>query len=158
MNREMQLRILKALEEIYPQRANPRLLKEAIDYDEFDRDLFYLKEHGLVDVEVAEIMKGTVRFGAPRLTHKGRDFLAADGGLTAMLNVVTVRLHDDTIRDLLVDRVKESGAEASVKGQLTKAIREAPASALSQVANHAVQKGIQQMPDVVGLLQKLLLP
>lgn len=52
------------------------------------------------------------------LTAKGLDFIADDGGLGAILGDVTVRLHGDALRDLLISRVQSSGEDETVKAKV----------------------------------------
>lgn len=158
MDRDAQRRILTGLAEIYPQMADPDSLQAEVGGDDYDKNLFYLQEHGLVKVGITDLMDGGIVFGPPRITAKGMDFLENDGGMSAILNTVTVRLHDDTIRDLLIRQVDKAEGPAPLKAQLIAAIRAAPAKALSQVADHAVRQGIESLPDAVGQLQRWLLP
>ena len=45
------------------------------------------------------------------ITAKGIDFMMQDGGLSAILNTKIVKLHPDTIRDLLQNRIQASSLE-----------------------------------------------
>jgi hypothetical protein len=43
-----------------------------------------------------------------KITARGLDFLEDDGGLGAILNVVTIRLEADTLRQLLETKINAS--------------------------------------------------
>jgi hypothetical protein len=87
------------------------------------------------------------------ITARGLDFLANDGGLSAILGVVTVKLHDDTIRQLLTAKIAESEGDPSVKDKLIKAVKDAPADVLKSVTQKALEEGLRQLPNAVQLIQ-----
>src|ERR1700689_3844572 len=99
-DRELQHRLLLKLREGYPR----TLLQIAGDEAEpaaMMRNMAYLNEHALCNAIVKENGRGQMEFRGAALTAKGIDFLEDDGGLSAILGVVTVKLHADTIRDLI---------------------------------------------------------
>jgi hypothetical protein len=53
--------------------------------------------------------------GNVKITSRGIDFLADDGGLAAILGVVTVKLHEETLKALL-----EAGVDALPPPQTAK--------------------------------------
>lgn len=113
-------------------------------------NLHYLIEHGLVEgkLEFSGTGDRSARCRA-RLTHKGLDFLADDGGLGAILGVVTVKLHDDTIRDLLMARVDADAAkDDTAKAKLKDTIRGLPAEMLSTVVKKAMEIGLGHVGDI----------
>jgi hypothetical protein len=113
-------------------------------------NLHYLLEHGLI--------AGQPRFSSTgdgsslwlvRITHQGLDFLADDGGLGAILGVVTVRLHDDTVRELLMARVDaDNTKDDSAKAKLRDTIRGLPAEMLSTLVKEAMKSGLAHIQDV----------
>lgn len=113
-------------------------------------NLYYLLEHGLIE--------GPPRFSSTgdkssvwrvRVTHHGLDFLADDGGLGAILGVVTVKLHDDTVRDLLMARVDaDDTKDATAKAKLKDTIRGLPAEALSTLVKKAMEAGLGHVGDI----------
>ncbi|MGM3389170.1 hypothetical protein KXR94_16115 [Stutzerimonas stutzeri] len=80
----------------------------------------YLIEHGLVggDLRMTSTGRGDFLPTKLALTANGLDFLEDDGGLTAVLGTLTVRLHADSVRDLLAKQIEASELEDSVKSQL----------------------------------------
>lgn len=68
--------------------------------------LQYLEEHGLCKSGVMIGADGHLALGESRITAAGLDFLEDDGGLSAILGVVTVRLHADTIRALIDAKIE----------------------------------------------------
>ena len=80
-----------------------------------NRNVYYLKGHGLVDYP--DDSKCSYIYNL-RITAKGIDFLADDGGLSAILGVVTVKLHGDTIQALLAAKIDEADIPPEEKGRL----------------------------------------
>lgn len=152
LDRSAQLSILETLAEAYPHEAKYMALEERIGARPYEYNLSYLIDLGLVEGERRDIMGGGILFIAPKITAKGLDFLQDDGGISAILNTITVRLHDDTIRQLLLDRVEKSSEPPDVKERMKEAIRSAPASALSQVTEEAVKVGLERLPGLIGTL------
>lgn len=87
------------------------------------------------------------------ITSQGRDYVDPSGGIGGELNVVTVRLHEDTIRQILINRVNTSDADTTVKSKLVDQIKALPAEGLSKLAEKALEKGLQHMPGVLQWLQ-----
>lgn len=155
MDRELHLSMLKKLAEFYPGRVQLNSFLTDFDGRNVEGDLHYLYEHGLVDMHVTEPDGGGYFYGHPRINHRGMDFLADDGGLAAILGVVTVKLHDQTIRALLEEKVQDSPDDPSLKAAAIKAIREAPIGAIKQVSEYAIQRGLENLPSITPLLQML---
>jgi hypothetical protein len=141
-------------QEVYPLRS---------DYPETEHseaelmgNLLYLEEHGLVDAGIQISLDnhfGTYGFKA---TAKGLDFIADDGGLSAILGVVTVRLHEDSIKALLLRQIEESSEPSSVKESLAHQVRELPAEALKSVTTKALEAGLKSMPHFISMLHSWL--
>lgn len=91
-----------------------------------------------------------------QITAAGLDFLSDDGGLSAILGVVTVRLHDDTIRQLLISKVEQAPGDPSIKGKLIEKIKELPAEALGSLTMKGLDSAADQIPNVVDWLRGLL--
>ena len=111
LDRDLQHGILTHLSDLYPA-SGDRLGAAFPDVADsvFAANIQYLAEHGLI---------GVVWFGADpveaKLTARGADFLADDGGLSAILNVVTVRLDADSLKALLIEQVEKSQEEPSAR-------------------------------------------
>tara|TARA_B100001250_G_scaffold196414_1_gene168724 strand:- start:315 stop:608 length:294 start_codon:yes stop_codon:yes gene_type:complete len=90
------------------------------------------------------------------ITAKGIDFIEEDGGLSAILGVVTVRLHADTVRDLLLAQIEEADAESSVKEQLKATVNNLPAKGLEALVTRLASEGITRLPNAVQWLQTFI--
>ena len=149
LDRNYQRELLIELAENYP--ANHFIRED--DGEKYLINIAYLSEHGLTESRIHQDMSGTMSISHCKITARGLDFLQDDGGLTSILEVVTVKLHDDTIRQLLIDRVEASTEDPTVKAQLVAAIKSAPAETLKTVTQKALEAGVQNLPDAVQLLQ-----
>lgn len=155
LDRALQRSILENLADVYPGIARIRA-SEGETQEDVDANTFYLAEHGLLTVPTTLMQNGKQSLGIPRITAAGMDFLADDGGLSAILGVVTVRLHDDTIRDLLIKRVEASDGEPGAKKALIDKIKGLPAEALGKLTMDGLDAALAQAPRLLELLGKLL--
>ena len=110
-------------------------------------NLMYLEMHGLIEdgPKIKYSVSGDgyrVESTTPRLTEKGIDFILDDGGLGAILNVQTVKLHQDTIKDLLLVAVQASSADDDKKESFTEQIKNLSNESLKTLLNKLVEKGV----------------
>lgn len=151
LDRDFQRTLLEQLAYNYPEMGTPEGVIGS-GYNSENRikvNLTYLEGHGLIDtVRPNGIPDATIK--KMRITVKGLDFLANDGGLSAILGVVTVKLHEDTLKQLLIDRIQASEDEESVKESAIKAIRKLPAEATKHVAMKAIDAGLANLPKLAS--------
>src|SRR3546814_11319972 len=93
-----------------------------------------------------------------KITAKGIDFIADDGGLGAILNVQTIRLHEDSIRALLIKQVEASDVSQSVKERLVDKIKSMPADGIGTLTEKALEAGLKALPNVAPWPQALPSP
>ncbi len=146
MDRALQLEALRDI-------ANHYATQRFVDVQSWATDpnrvaaLRYLEGHGLVEVKWSD----SIGSPAPRpfmakATVRGLDFLADDGGLTAVLGVVTIRLHADTVRELLLSKV-DSAHEISPeeRSSLKEAIRKLPGKAIEKLTDKLLEAGADRL-------------
>lgn len=133
-----------------------KLQKE--DEDKYMANVVYLQNHDLVEdgAELRFSLDGRTSYGYsafPKITHKGIDFMLQDGGLSAILNVQTIKLHEETIRDLLNTAITASNLseaeKTSVKGVLTQMSIEG----LKSLTTKLLDKGISNLPALIQQIQ-----
>jgi hypothetical protein len=153
LDRKLQRQILEYLRDHYPQSAFHRELSLA---DEPGiANLCYLREHGLCTFEIIDIGGGPIDVGPATITAAGLDFLADDGGLSAILGVVTVKLHADTIRDLIAAKIETAPLSEGEKSTLRKHLAGLPEAALRSLTTDLVKLGLDHVPDAVHWLRAL---
>ncbi|MFT0140751.1 hypothetical protein ACEK07_46000 [Alcanivoracaceae bacterium MT1] len=159
IDRGGQLRLLNLLADAYPKKVNGNeLRREWGDGDDLVPNAQYLQEHGMVEAIFSNPMSGPIHIGGARITARGLDFLADDGGLTAILGVVTVRLEADTVRQLMESRIQDSDLPKHEKSRLLETLRSLPGEALKELTRRLVGAGIQHGPDALKWLDILTGP
>ncbi|WP_295851985.1 hypothetical protein [uncultured Xylophilus sp.] len=124
--------------------------------------VIYLAEHGLVRSGLNRqdyIGGGSRWYAADRteITAKGLDFLAADGGLGAILGVVTVRLDAEQWAEHLASRVeKMEGVSHEERSSIAATIRKLPAKAIEKVSEKMLDWAVDHATDALPLLRTLL--
>jgi hypothetical protein len=84
LNRAMQREILEELRRAYPETVDFQSRANFPD-PEFQGNLFYLHEHGLIAGNVREALNLPRTMPGASITATGLDFLEDDGGLSAIL-------------------------------------------------------------------------
>ena len=154
LDRALQIDVLRALRDAYPRILNPSTL-ECADHPDFQSNLFYLSEHGLITgSSVGDGPMGG--FILARITAEGLDFLEDDGGVSAAVRTVTVRIDPDHLRSLMAARIEASDMPAEEKSRWAHAIRSLSERALGELATQAVRQLLDQWPAAIRLLQKYL--
>jgi hypothetical protein len=156
LDRDRQRQILRALADAYPDHV-----KTFLDWDHEKADyanLIYLEEHGLVNAGITRTLDGGYAFNGARVTAKGLDFLEDDGGLSAILGTVVVKLHSDTIRELLQQRIANSDLPHDKKFWLQDQIKRLSNEALSEIAKQLVHRGIEHIPDLYKWVRTFVPP
>lgn len=108
LNRKLQYDILVALRDVYPDSLLVSAMPGFSHDREFMGNLFYLQEHGVIaggDIREPGQCRSMVD---AQITKAGLDFLAADGGLEAILGKQTVKFE---LGDLLEVVAADSHAE-----------------------------------------------
>lgn len=148
-SKELQQKILKCLADSTSGSVMGEDLNTLADAQSVEREVRYLE--GLGVLTASYYMSDGV--STATITSKGRDFIAPDAGIGSELNVITIKLHEDSIRALLIARVQSSDADATVKGKLVDQLKSLPSEGVSKLAEKALEKALQQMPALVQWLQ-----
>lgn len=157
LRRELQKEMLEILFENYPNQILLKDLRYKVSPGEsfFNQNLEYLVEHNLLKHEYRNHKDGCFETYEHfyKITAKGIDFLAADGGLSAILGVVTVKLHSDTIQALLVSKINQSDIPIEEKNHLKTILGKVGDAALSKLT----EKAIEALPaaSAIALIQSL---
>ncbi|CNJ18823.1 Uncharacterised protein [Yersinia aldovae] len=164
-NRALQLEILNTLIKVAPRpltdEEENKLFDKFNNYDHFVANMLYLEMHRLIGTPfnrsvTTDGVSYTFNSYNCYITEKGIDFLLDDGGLSAILNVQTIRIHNDTIIALEDIIALSSIPEDQKKGLISK-LRELPANAITHLTNELVVKGAMSLPVALPLIQKYLL-
>ncbi|MFC0246787.1 hypothetical protein ACFOLL_12940 [Falsochrobactrum ovis] len=156
LNRRFQYELLRKLAAGYPQKVSLKEISK-LPLNHIAVNLAYLEQHDLIRVVWSNTMSNGKHPVAAEINARGLDFLADDGGLSAILGVVTVKLHDDTIRELLIRRVNDADGDQSLKRSLIAKIKDLPSEALGKLAMEGLEQSLAKFPDLLIFLQNSLL-
>jgi len=122
-------------------------------------NLLYLHQHQLIHIQriesVIEPEDWIWLFNYASVTCKGIDFMLNDGGLSAILNVQTVRLHHESIM-ALEDIIAVANIPEDQRQGLKAALRELPADTIKHLMNELVSKALGAAPAALPIIQKFL--
>lgn len=156
LGRSKQRELLLQLASAYPENVDAGELDLICPGNALRVNIAYLQEHGLVDAKFAQYVDLGTQLVWARITAKGIDFVTDDGGLGAILNVQTIRLHEESIRTLLIDQVQASDASPSVKRRLVEKLKSLPAEGIGSLTEKGLEAGLKALPNVANWIQGLL--
>ncbi len=155
LDRKLQREILLLLRTNYPHEVLKAYAIIGVEFDIFVPNILYLEEHGLCQSGIRQTMNNHYSMSGARILASGLDFLEGDGGLTAILGVVTVKLHADTVRDLMIAKVNASDLPIEKKTGLLAGIRKMSGTALTSATGDLVKLGLEHAPDGVHWIERL---
>jgi hypothetical protein len=94
--------------------------------------------------------------GLPRITAKGMDFLADDGGVSAILGVVTVKPHEDMLKELIGVRIEESELSTPEKARLIDQLKSLPAEAIEHHSLELIDAGLANWPVALHAIEQYI--
>lgn len=119
-------------------------------------NLNYLVGHGLINCRIDRYSHGyEVTPELMKITCKGIDFVRNDGGLGAILNVVNVRLHSDTINKL-ESIIGASSVPEEDKASLISTLRKLPEDAIKHLNLKLLDVGLAHLPSAFQTIQTAL--
>lgn len=151
LDRDLQRALLQRLFTSYPDTVHLDDLQPLATMQECIVNVAYLAEHGL-----AATGRYAGQIQCARITARGLDFLADDGGLTAILGVMTVKLHEDTLKDLVASRISASDLDATEKSKFLDQLRELPGEATKHLILKLIDTGLENWHRALPLLRTLL--
>ena len=159
IDRKLQNEILVEAAEHYPsplyvERGHPYM---NLDERKITANLRYLEENDLIQPNSFSMsVDGFVTLQGIQITNRGLDFLQDDGGLSAILNVVTVKFEADTLKALLTSKIDAADIPADEKSELMKAVEGLPADGLRHLMTKVLDKGMDSIPHLMPYLSQAL--
>lgn len=160
LDREYQKVVLTNLAEAYPYHIERETYNSMLDAagseKKFDATLLYLEDHGLITSGFTPSLDGSfhLNLGGLKITHKGLDFLAEDGGLSAILGVVTVKLDAETIKSIISARVDTAAISEKDKSRIKDFLASASDKTLTHLTKHLVDYSLSQGKEAIDWLIK----
>lgn len=159
LDREFQYKILISASEVYPAYTYPDDNNGLINnsdqssHKKLAANLKYLEEHQLIQPKAVIVgADNRYSFGCIQITNKGMDFLANDGGLSAILNVVTVKFEADTLKAILENRINQSDLTPDDKKSMIDSLRELPAESIKHLTMKLLDEGLENLPSAILLI------
>lgn len=169
IDRAIQQRILQKLYDAYPGGLYPltKSIDEKIDELSVIANTQYLQDHGLVQSGFRDRnlvgVKPEDRWAEPTetfITAKGIDFLTDDGGLSAILGVVTVKLDASSIKALVLNRIDQADdITHEERFRLKSLVSAAGDQTTRKLVDALIEAGLQAVPrtgELIGMLRGLL--
>ena len=163
LDREMQLAILTELSEVYPAsiEMDGRYEFGTDIYRKFIANLAYLEAHKLISEKSVLVSRSIGDHSAQpsrsSITHIGMDFLADDGGLSAILRTVTVKFETEQFKVLLESIILSSDLPTERKQTMLDALRELPAESMRHLITKVVDSGWDNLGSLMIVIQSILL-
>ncbi|WP_243404567.1 hypothetical protein [Serratia liquefaciens] len=145
-DRNRQRNVLIKLLENYPDRLPIEdwnaIYEMFSDHSNYYANMLYLEEHGLIISGITRVSH-TFRYSQAEIfiTAKGIDFIQHDGGLSAILNVHTIKFHRDAVV-VLEDLIAISNMSDAEKNKAKSTLGEMPTEALKAVVQTITTVGL----------------
>ena len=155
LDRQLQYKILNITAECYPRNIHHELdeLFKGVSDQKIAANLCYLSEHKLIkDKPIMYSVDGFLSLNTVCITHKGLDFLADDGGLGAILDVVTVKFEVGTLKAILESRIAQSDLTPADKQSMIDELRELPAESIKHLTMKLLDEGLENLPNAIVLI------
>lgn len=156
LDRALQKELLTKMSSTYPNEypLDQEYTARTPEYQQVVANLYYLFQHGLIEKRSLRYGYSSFAIELPTITHKGMDFLADDGGLSAILGVVTVKFHEDSIKQILEHRIIESDLPPEDKKSMLGVLRELPAESIKHLTLKLLDKGFDNSSSAIHIIQK----
>ena len=162
LDRKLQLELLEKMSSTYPDfyNFNHEYLEGTGGYAEVVANLYYLQQHNLIEERStlrSNAMDGLKRLQIhlPTINQNGMDFLANDGGLSAILSTVTIKIDTEQFRQILLMKVSESNLPLDQKNQITSVLQELPAENIKHLSTKLLDLGWDNLGSLMQLIQNI---
>jgi len=113
-------------------------------------------QHFFIDNFDGTYTIGPATWNFPEITEKGIDFLLGDEGLSSILNTHTVRIEDNSLRQLAIIIAQSSEASQKDKETVIGILKRAPLSALKKWLTEVTGEALPSPEAAARLLQTVL--
>lgn len=149
---ELQLSILKNLEDFFPHACPSSKLDKTNPH--FSANVNYLFQRGLIaEKEYRE--ENLIQPFAIAITAAGIDFLRKNSGMSDDRDFVTVKLHDETMQELIA-AIQSSSLPPEKKNGLIAQLRELRGESIKHLTTKLLDAGLDSLPAALPLIQKAL--
>lgn len=156
---DLQVYVLNKITDVFPQTNLKEWVIELYEKhgkDHTNGNLFYLQMHGLLELEMSPFLDDIQVVWFIRPTEKAFDYLAENGGWSAILGVQIVKLHEESTKALFLQHIKHADLSPEQKTTLSETIRALPDTALKHLTTKVLDNALTQLPSIWKWLQTLL--
>jgi len=105
-------------------------------------------------VNIVNTSRGGISLSKASITHNGIDFLAGDSGLSAILNIITVKFEEDTLKALIEANINNTkNLTPEDKKGLISRLRSLPADAIKHLTLKLLEKSLASAPDIIQTIE-----
>ena len=166
LDRDLQRNILNYLKPMYPEKVNSKKIAKALfpdysftfqtargvalaealgetpqaedlQFSQVEQNIYYLEQSGLVNLDIRRT-NAYIQLDCS-INNRGIDFIEDDGGLSAILGVVTIKLHADTIKALIQQKIEAADITDSEKSALKSTVSKIGDAALAVLTEKAIE-------------------
>lgn len=155
LNRALQNKILTLASNAYPSCITPGYENDLDQYDEMvlAANLRYLEEHKLIQPNSTIVSLDDIySFGNIQITKDGLDFLLGDDGLSAILNVITIKFEASTLKAILATKINQSDLDPENKKSMIDALEELPAESVKHLTMKLLDECVDNLPAAILLI------
>jgi hypothetical protein len=165
IDRTIQREILEFLADAYPDtpRDMSEYLREKYSKVQLIANCVYLEGHSLIKNGYQQTKTNTpqwVNLLPFEITSAGIDFLADDGGLSAILGVLTVKLDASSIKALVLNHIDQTeNVSHEERSQLKSLLLTAGDQTMRKLVDMLIETGLKAAPgagQLIGMLRGLL--
>ena len=137
-DKEVQIEILKKLKENPTKAYEINDLLYIGDSETIIRNIEYLYGHKLLTIGQVSSYGGLSIPISIKITSSGIDAIDPEYGLGEIINTVTVKFHQDTIRELLINKINGENIPDNEKYKIIEYIKTIPKTATNKVIEELV--------------------
>lgn len=151
---ELQLHILETASSHYPKDIDvDEYFPNQRDNEKFQANCIYLRDHKLIEMPLSNIDPVSADIPVIRITTRGVDFLLPSGGISSLLNTVTIKFDAEQIREILIAHINSHEKDPKKKSRAREIINGLTVEVLKTLFFNLGAKGLAHLPDVYQLLQ-----
>jgi len=158
INRDLQRQLLERLADAYPEPVSANELGENIKDSALNANVAYLEDHGLVEANFVASLNMGRQLIQVTITAQGIDFLADDGGLGAILGVVTIKVHEDTLKELIALKIQTANLPPQERKRFLDQLRDLPGDTTKHLVLKLVDVGLDNWQKALPILQSMMGP
>ena len=157
-NRAREREILFRLAEAHPKAiiSNTEDEKPFFSLAGYKSELFYLAGHNLIEIKHDHYLDGDIVVYSAKITSQGIDFIKDDGGIAAILGTITVKIHGDSIKEIIIKKIESSDLDQTYKQRLISRLQMLPVDSIIPLTMNLVSSAACNLPELIQTLQKFL--